>query len=268
MNILNQVPTKGTLRRIMKQAVFGTRVHCPHCGSRYIRSIKREERWRCRSCQLPFSLKSSCWLRGSKLPLETIWMLLWCWQKKFSLQHTMEIVGVSYPTVSRWYQLFREHIPQERIDQVVGGQVVCDEMFTSDTAIMGVKEKGTRNVMLRVLHEKHPHKGHAVDFLTQFVRTNSDLFTDGAGIYKGIDNWHKLRHTYERHNRFEFTLTAEIEGLWGVFRTFVRRMYHHVTIYKLEAVVAEFCLRFRQDEIFNSPQEYWRICLGEKPFAL
>jgi hypothetical protein len=43
-----------------------------------------------------------------------------------------------------------------------------------------------------------------------------------------------LKHEYEIHKRFEFKLTSEIEGLWGVFRTFVRRMYHHVTRYKLE----------------------------------
>jgi transposase-like protein len=268
MHILKQVPSTCTLRRILKQAIFGKRVHCPHCGSRYIRTLKQEERWRCTQCQLPFSIKSSCWLKGSKLPLETIWLLLWCWQKKFTLQHAQEVVGVSYPTVSRWYQLCREHIPKERIEAMVGGQVVCDEMFTRDTAIMGVKEKGTRNVMLKVLHNKHPNKSHAVDFLTRFTKANSDLFTDGSGIYKGIGNWHKLTHTYEIHSKFEFSLTAEIEGLWGVFRTFVRRMYHHVTKYKLEDLVAEFCLRFRQDDIFNSPSDYWRICLGDKPFAL
>jgi transposase-like protein len=124
MHILKQVPSTCTLRRILKQAIFGKRVHCPHCGSRYIRTLKQEERWRCTQCQLPFSIKSSCWLKGSKLPLETIWLLLWCWQKKFTLQHAQEVVGVSYPTVSRWYQLFREHIPKERIEAMVGGQVV------------------------------------------------------------------------------------------------------------------------------------------------
>jgi ribosomal protein S27AE len=95
MHILKQVPSTCTLRRILKQAIFGKRVHCPHCGSRYIRTLKQEERWRCTQCQLPFSIKSSCWLKGSKLPLETIWLLLWCWQKKFTLQHAQEVVGVS-----------------------------------------------------------------------------------------------------------------------------------------------------------------------------
>lgn len=53
-------------------------------------------------------------------------MLLWCWQKKFPLQQTQALIGVSYPTVSNWYQKFREHIPKERTDTLIGGQIACD----------------------------------------------------------------------------------------------------------------------------------------------
>ncbi len=268
MHIVKQVPTKGTLRRTLKQAIFGTHIHCPTCKSRRVKMIKREERWRCRDCHLPFSIKSSSWLKGSKLPLETIWLLLWCWQKQFPRQQTMALTGVSYPTVALWYEKFRQHMPKERVATLLGNNVACDEMFTRDTAIMGAKEKGTRNIMLKVLHDKHPTKSHAVDFLTAFVRAHSNLFTDGSAIYKGIDKWHKLKHTHEIHKKWQFSLTAEIEGVWGVFRTFIRRMYHHVTVYKLEEVAAEFCLRFRKDKIFNSPQDYWSICLSTEPFAL
>lgn len=267
-NILHHVPSPGTLRRTLRKAVFGKRVRCPWCRSYSFRSIRREERWRCNSCDKPFSITSSCWLRGSKLPLETIWLLLHCWQKKYPLLHAMDITGVSYPTARRWYGLFRKHIPAERLDILLSGNIAADEMFTRDTAIMGAKQKGTRNVAFTVLHEKHPNKGHAVDFLQRFTKVNSRLFTDGSAIYRSIGNWHRLKHQYEIHSKFEFALTAEIEGVWGCFRTFVRRVYHHCTVYKLEDMVKEFCLRFRRDEIFDSPQQYWEICLSPKPFAL
>ena len=180
----------------------------------------------------------------------------------------MEITGVSYPTARAWYEQFRDRIPRERLDIILKGKIACDEMFTRGNCIIGAKQKGTRNIALRVLHEKHPNKAHAVDFLTQYVAKNSLVATDGSGIYRGIGNWHNLKHEYEIHKKWEFSKTAEIEGIWGVFRTFVRRMYHHVTNYKLEDMVAEFCLRFRRDDIFNSPYDYWRICLSTKPFAL
>jgi transposase-like protein len=162
MHIVKQVPTKGTLRRILKRAIFGKRICCLTCGSRSVRMIKREERWRCRRCHLPFSIKSSCWLKGSKLPLETIWLLLWCWQKKFARERAMDITGISHPTVTLWYEKFRIHIPKERLETVLWGSIACDEMFTKDTAIIGAKQKGTRNIAMRVLHDKHPNKAHAV----------------------------------------------------------------------------------------------------------
>ncbi|MBI5742260.1 MAG: IS1595 family transposase [Candidatus Niyogibacteria bacterium] len=256
------------MRRILKKYIFGGKVICPRCRSRSVQKIVREERWRCPRCRKPFSIKSCSWLKCSKLPLETIWLLLYCWQKKYSLQHAMDMAGVSYPTVFSWYARFRSHIPQERVDLLLEGAVACDELYVKGAAVLGAKQKGTRNIMLKVVHQPSVDRRHAIEFLTQFVKSNSDLFTDGSAIYKGIGNWHKLKHQYEVHSRFKFTLTAEIEGLWGVFRTFIRRMYHHVTKYKLEALVSEFCLRFRRDEIFKTPQDYWRICLSPKPFAL
>lgn len=269
MSILKQIPSKTKLRTMLRKIIFGSHINCPNCRSRSIRKIRSEDRWRCNHCDKPFTIKSSCWFKGSKLPLETIWLLLWCWQQEIPIKQAVNIIGLSYPTVFNWYGKFRDKIPKEMINSLVlSGDVVCDEMYTKGNSIIGAKQKGTRNIALRVLHQKSVNKGHAVDFLINFTKTNSNLFTDGSSIYKGIGNWHKLKHTYEIHSKFQFSLTSEIEGLWGVFRTFIRRMYHHVTKYKLEDLVAEFCLRFRQDKIFKTPYEYLRICLSVKPFAL
>ena len=267
-NILAHVPGQGKVRSTFKRIIFGDRVYCPYCHSRYYKKIPSEDRWRCKRCSKPFSIKSCCWFKGSKLSLEMIWMLLWCWQKQFSIQHAMDMTELSYPTVFNWYQRFREKVPKEKLDTLLGGNIACDEMYTKHAAVIGAKQKGTRNIALKVIHQNSVERHHAVDFLTRFAKAHSNLFTDGAAIYQGIGNWHKLKHKYEIHKKFEFTNTAEIEGLWGCLRTFIRRMYHHVTRYKLEDLVSEFCLRFRRDEIFKTPEYYWNICLSPKPFAL
>jgi transposase-like protein len=264
---LSQIPTPGKLRSIFKKAIFGSHVHCPWCNSRRIRVIRSESRWRCRRCDKPFSIKSCSWLRGSKLSLEDIWLLLYYWQKRITLQQAVDFTDLSYPTVRSWYGRFREHIPKEKLDIMLEDAVACDEMYTKGNSVIGAKQKGTRNVALKVLHTKSVNKKQAVEFLMRAVKAKSELHTDGAGIYRGVGNWHKLKHTYEVHSKWEFSLTAEIEGIWAVFRTFVRRMYHHVTSYKLEELVSEFVLRFRQDEVFASPHQYLAICLTSKPLA-
>jgi transposase-like protein len=265
---LNQIPRPKVMERTLKRLIFGSHLHCPECKGRSIRKVRSEHRWRCRRCNYPFTLKSASWLKGSKLPLETIWLILWCWQRRYSLQQAMDLAGISYPTAREWYSRFRDRIPSEKRQILLSGVVACDELYVKDESIIGAKQKGTRNIALKVVGADRVNRTDAINFLRDFVKVNSHLHTDGSSLYKGCGNWHKLIHTYELHKKWEFALTSEIEGVWAVFRTFVRRMYHHVTRYKLAAVVAEFCLRFRQDEIFNSPDDYWRICLSPKPFAL
>lgn len=268
-NTLRQIPGKVKIRTIFKRLIFGSHVHCPKCGSRSLRRIKKEDRWRCNNCDLPFSIKSCSWLKGSKLSLEQIWLLLWCWQHKFTPENAMAETELSYPTVFNWYAKFRDKIPRELAESVLlRGQIVGDEMYTKECSIIGAKQKGTRNIAMKVLHQKSVTKTDAINFLVQFTKANSKFFTDGSSIYKGIGNWHRLDHTFEIHKKFEFELTAEIEGLWGVFRTFVRRMYHHVTKYKLVKIVSEFCLRFRQHKMFENPENYLQLTLSFKPFAL
>ena len=202
------------------------------------------------------------------MPLETIWLLLWCWQKGLPIKQTTDVVGISQPTVWLWFKKFREHVPKERLAIILEGRVACDEMFTKERAIMGVKQKGTRNLALWVLNERNPNKRHAIEFLSHHVKPGSALATDGGGIYRGIDKHVSVTHSYEVHSRWEFSLTAEIEGVWGCFRTFVRRMYHHVTSKYLPDLAAEFTLRFRRDEVFETPQSYIAICFHSDPFAL
>jgi len=82
------------------------------------------------------------------------------------------------------------------------------------------------------------------------------LQTDGAAIYRGIGNWWPVKHSRDIHRKFEFAHTSEIEGIFGVYRTFVRRMYHHHWSENLAEYVREFCFRFSSPELFENPLFY------------
>lgn len=111
------------------------------------------------------------------------------------------------------------------------------------------------------MHKKSVDRKDTVDFLSQHVVPGSKLWSDGAAIYKGINNHWRVDHSYERHNKWEFALTSEIEGLWGNLFTFIRRMYHHITQNKVEGVINEFVARFCFKEWFESPANYLGIAL-------
>ncbi len=100
------------------------------------------------------------------------------------------------------------------------------------------------------------------------MKPGSTLQTDGGSIYKGCDKWWPLTHKRDIHKRFEFGLTSEIEGVWANLRTFIRRMYHHVTVEKLPKIVAEFEARFSQKEIFDNPLSFLENSLSCVRLAL
>ncbi len=75
-------------------------------------------------------------------------------------------------------------------------------------------------------------------------------------MYRSINKWCPVKHKRDIHKKWEFSLTSEIEGLFGNLRTFIRRMYHHATPEYLPEYVSEFCIRFSSPEIFDSPLTY------------
>lgn len=268
-NILHQVPSSSQIKREIKKVVFGKRLFCPRCGSPQVK--RSESRWRCRLCRRPFSLTSvTTWLKGMKLSLETFWLLLWCFVSKVSIEQAMKLCGVSKPTTRRWYGKFRERLPTDEIDAVtLSGVIQMDEAYRGGKrhgySIIGAKEEKQpghkTKLALRVLDRPSVDRQDAVSFLTQHIEPDSKLQTDGSMIYRGIGNWWRVSHEYERHNRWEFALTSEIEGLWGLLTTFIRRMYHHVTRSEIVPVAREFVARMMYPEWFSLPSSYLAVAL-------
>lgn len=270
MSILHQIPSEAKIKREIKRIVFGKHLFCPYCGYRAVK--KYDGRYRCKRCRRPFSLTSVTWLKGMKLSLKTFWLLLWCWQKKITVDQAQKLCGVSEITTRRWYERFRRHLPQDKlIDVRLSGDVQMDEAYRKvrkkDKAysIIAAKERakkdGEKKIALQFLPKNSVDRGETINFLSHHVEPDSNLFTDGAGIYRKIDNWWRVNHQYERHNKWEFSLTSEIEGLFGNLFTFIRRMYHHVTREKLPEVLKEFWLRFSYPEYFQSPSRYLESAL-------
>lgn len=156
--------------------------------------------------------------------------------------------------VRHWYDCFREHLPEN--PHILSKIVQLDEAYGKGWSLIMAKEKYSRKVAFVVLPETSIERQHAVQFLAHYVQPRSRLYTDGAAIYRGIGRWWPVRHKRELHAKWEFSKTSEIEGLFGNFRTFIRRMYHHVTPEKMPEYVREFSVRFSSPEIFENPLNY------------
>lgn len=231
-------------------------MYCPMCKSQSV--VVFEKRYRCKICNTKFSLLSHTFLANLKLPLQQFWLILWSWTAQVPVKQTVSLTSLSEPTIRHWFSIFRSQLPQDQ--DTLNHLVQLDEAYfggKNGRALFMGKQVGTRKLAYQLLNHTHPAREDAFNFLAQYIQANTKLNTDGAAIYKGIDSWWLIQsHTRDIHKKFEFTNTSEIEGIFGVLRTFIRRMYHHVTKDKLPMLISEFCFRFSHPEMFKSPWYY------------
>ena len=251
MYTLKQIPSEAQIRKHLRRVIFGKNMFCPECGS--LNVYARQERYRCVRCRIRFSLLSHTWLANMKLPLEQWWTLLWCWTIRMPVLQTQALTKLSEVTVRHWYEQFRLHLPQEV--HILERIVQMDEAYGRGWCLLMAKQIGSRKLAYEVLDD-YPQRHQAVHFLFQKIKPGSELWTDGAKIYQGINEWWPVVHSRDIHKKFEFEHTSEIEGIFAVLRTFIRRMYHHVTAEQFPGYVREFCFRFSSPELFDSPLYY------------
>jgi hypothetical protein len=263
---LNQIPSEAKIRQYLRQIIFGKNMFCPNCRSNRVYAV--QGRYRCRKCRIRFSLLSHTWLSNMKLPLQQFWLLLWCWTVQVPVKQTMAFTNLSEPTIRLWFDQFRAHLPAD--EQILEAVVQLDEAYFGGKkgyALLMGKQAGTRKLAYHILSEANPAKCDAAAFLQTYVKPGTILHTDGSSIYKKISDWWPVEHKRDMHKKFEFELTSEIEGMFGVYRTFIRRMYHHVTRDKFPHMVGEFCYRFSHPELFRNPRHYLLITLRLVPTA-
>lgn len=253
---LRQIPSDAQIRRYLRRIIFGKNIFCPVCKQRNT-VYAVQERYRCLKCCIRFSLLSHTWLSNLKLPLQQFWLILWCWTTQIPVKQTEALTELSEKAIRHWYEQFRQHLPVSY--EILEALVQLDEAYfggRQEFSLMMAKQEGTRKLAFHVLPNTSPGKADVVAFLQTYVKPHTHLYTDGGSIYKQIDKWWPVTHEFDIHKKFEFTNTSDIEGMFGVLRTFIRRMYHHVTPDKFPELMCEFCYRFSHPEMFKSPCYY------------
>jgi len=259
---LNQIPSEAKIKQLLRKIIFGKNLCCPTCRSRQVKPS--DGRYWCKKCRKHFSLLTGTWLSGMKLNLRTWYALLWCWTQKIPVLQSQKLCHVSEEAVRFWFREFRLHLPD--LQPILAGKVQMDEAYFKKLSLLLAKQIGSNKLAHQVIFKNSVNKTEASQFIFQNIQPKTKLQTDGSGIYKGIEQWWQVKHKVDIHRKFQFGLTSEIEGMFGVLRTFIRRMYHHTTPEYLPEYVSEFCLRFSSPEIFNSPYDYLVKCLLPVPF--
>ncbi len=270
MHILLAVQPERTIKSQVCRILFGRSnlVQCPYCTR--TGCIRRDEKFQCRRCGRAWSLTSLTWLKGMKLNWQQLWGLVWCFINKVPIDQTQKLLSLSKPTVYLWYGKFRLHLPAQeavRLEAIVQVDEAYFGCRKKGVALLAAKQKHTSRVACRVLSHNNVDKQDMLPFIRQHIVPTSHVCTDGAGIYRGMGKHWPITHQYDIHKKGQFEHTSEIEGFFGSLRTFIRRMYHHVTIQKLPEVIQEYQCRLMLPDIFSSPFTFLQNTLPHVSFA-
>lgn len=270
MSTILSIPSERMLKAKVCRILFGSAslVRCPYCSR--TGCVRRDEKFQCRRCGKAWSLTSLTWMKGMKLSWRDFWGLLWTYTNKVPIDQTGKLLKISRPTIYRWYDLFRKNLPDLE-DVRLEDTVQIDEAYfggrKKGVAIVAAKQRKSTKVAAIVIPASSVQRHNIVPFIRQHVAPSSKLWSDGALIYKGIHNHWPVEHAYDIHRKGEFGKTSEIEGFWGSLRTYIRRMYHHVTAKKLPELLKEYQCRLMYPEIFNSPASFLQKTLTHVSFA-
>ena len=258
MNSLASLPRERQCHMKLFKLIHGSTA-CPDCYGRLL--FRRSYAW-CRVCRKKHSVRSLTWFCGSNLSFQKLWLLIWCWQKQKAAGTTVDIVGVSYPTVRRWFRRFRALVP--RSDLQLSGIVEVDESFFGkekygqQTIVVGAIERDTRRIRLQIAPDRAQDTLEL--FLTSTVNRTAHLTTDAFSGYSDLE-FYGYSHERCNHSNGHFGPTNMIENFWGVIKRSLRRLYGKLTLADLRNILKEWEQRQNSPEMFYTVDNYLRATL-------
>lgn len=262
------VPPSHQIARDLKRILLPRGIRCPRCSRRYTKKING--RYWCKKCRYKFSWESLTFLKGTKLPLNVIWPLLYCWLNELSLQDTEAMTRLSHVTIRRWYRRFQDIIPAT-VTQKLSGRVEADEAFLgkerygNQQIVAGARARGGAIVLRPIPSREY----EALDpFLLDNVATTSQLFTDAWTGYEHVGNFFGYAHEICNHSRGHFGPTNSIENVWMCLRRFIRKVYHHIWKEHLPRILKEFQARWNYPEAFTNVLSFLQFCTTSVPTQL
>lgn len=269
MSNVPNIPSNKKCWQNLNKLVFGDSVSCPGCSNVLQENYPLRYLW-CRSCRRkyrPTSYRGS-WLYGMKISPRQLLLLLWCWQRKKSTEAAVLKVELSYPTVARWFDRFRKHLPDTT--PLLEGLIQADESYFSKLRskqakyiVTGATEPETGKKALRITGDHST--GRAQEVLERFIQ---DTVKPGSLVV--TDKWYAygdlplLGYGHESHNhsKGDYANTNGAERIWSVAKRHSRKLYGgRILTHQLEDLCIEWMARANEPALFKDPLTFLRYTL-------
>jgi transposase-like protein len=246
---------------------------CPHCGvidksGPLGGTSTRIGVYKCYACRKPFTVKVGTIFEASHIKLH-IWLqaifLMTASKKGISSNQLHRTLGITLR--SAWFMSHRIRAAMDPLfsspAEPIGGAgkiVEADETyfgtkkgatkkaaFHHKMAVLSLVERGGE---IRSFHVDHVTKESVKEIVTQNVRKESRLYTDGATWYQNNAMELEGGHDWVDHGREEYVrgdvYTNTLEGFFSIFKRGMKGIYQHCDEKHLHRYLAEFDFRYNE----------------------
>lgn len=239
-----------------------TGVNCPVCRSRQIWAMREQGivRYRCKSCQCHFSLRTGTLFEGSRLPL-TKWVLaIGLFRVGISARSLAREINVAVRVAWALLHRLRDVVQHDVLMRKLRGRIEVDETYIGGrqkgkrgrgaahkTIVVGLKVRGGR-VRSLVVPSVSTRELHAV--IRAHVARGARLYTDELPSYR------HLRRLGYRHRRVKHSErfvrgqshTQAVEGYWGHVKPTLVARHRSVSPRHLPRYLAEADIKHRMPQ--------------------
>ena len=274
-----------------RYAPDGTHATCPDCKvervfRRYETGQQRQS-WTCTACGKHLHPTAGTIFHKSSTALH-LWFyaiyLITSTRCGISAKQLERELGVGYKTAWRMFNLIRNSLMAET-PAPLSGKVEMDETYfsrsyrlgehpgrsgksTHERVVFGMVERQgkvvARHVAGATLPDVEPH-------ISEHVLPGSMVFTDDAGIYRGLG---KRGYPHRRINHAARVYvdgdvhTQTIEGFWSLVKNGIGGVYHSVSAKWLQSYLDEYAWRYNHREHTERGTGERRKPIGEAKFRL